>query len=116
MANLTAADLTVTIQERVILGLKKLNRGTLAIAGGADYPTGGIPCGSDNKWGFDRQIDRVIITGSAGNTDEYVYGYDRANNKLQAFEEEAVAAGGPLRQAPNAAFGARTVNFVAWGW
>ena len=117
MAALTATDLTVTITDKAIVGSKRFVRGTLVIAGTNTYPTGGIPVGGVGVWGFVRNIVDIRVTGSAGNATEYVYGYDSTNKKLQLFDEEAVAAGGPLLEALSSEVpGARTVQFHAVGW
>lgn len=117
MAALDANDITVVIQRRAISGTTRVVRGTLAIAATDTYPTGGIPMPINAKFGMQRQLDILQITGSAGNTTEYIYRYDRANRKLAMYEEEAVAAGGPLLECDTSeAPGARTVNFLAMGW
>jgi len=117
MAALDSADVTIVVQDRWIADAKRHVRGTLAIAGVDTYPTGGIPLPVNSAFGFYRQMDVLQVTGSGGNTTEYVYGYDRVNRKLQLFEEEAAAAGGPLLEADTSEVpGARTVNFYAIGW
>lgn len=117
MAALDAADVTITVTERWIEGTKRHSRGTLAIGGTDTYPTGGIPLPALGKFGMYRSLDVLDVTGSAGNTDEYVYGYDKTNYKLQLFEEEGTAAGGPLLEADTSEVpGARTVFFHAIGW
>lgn len=117
MPALTASDVTITVTERWREGPKRHSRGTLAIAGTNTYPTGGIPLAAKDKFGMVRSLDVLDITGSAGNATEYVYGYDKTNYKLQLYEEEAAAAGGPLLEADTSEVpGARTLFYHAIGW
>lgn len=117
MAALTSADITITVTERWQEGRKRHAIGTLAIAGTNTYPTAGIPMPAIGKFGMQRQLDVLDVTGSAGNTTEFMYGYDKTNNKLQLYSEEVVAAGGPLLEALSSEVpGARTVRFHAVGF
>jgi hypothetical protein len=118
MAALTAASWTVVVQSQSIEGKRKRVVGTLALAGTDTYPTGGVPLPTKDKFGFKRLIDAVEILGhNAGATTSYVFMYDPTNYKLQIYEEEAAAAGGPLLECDGAEVpGPRTFNFVARGW
>lgn len=118
MPAFVASDLTVAVTDRTIVGLKRRVRGTLTFGNGAlTYPTGGIPLPTFEKWGFVRNVDDVHITGVNGLTTDYLTRYDRANHKLQLFEEEGVAAAGPLLECDVAeAPVARTYYFEAVGW
>lgn len=117
MAALTSASITIVLLERSKENKKRKVKGTLAIAGTDTYPTGGIPLPAIGSFGFIRQMDKLEIVGQPGATSQYLYNYDETNHKLQIFEEEATAAGGPLLEADTSeAPGARTLRFVAEGW
>lgn len=120
MAALTSASWTVAITDQWISHKKRYIQGTLLLAGTDTYPTGGIPMPTAAQLGFVRNVDRIDIFGvdaTAGGTAEYVTRWDKANNKLFLYSEEATAAGGPLLQALNTEVpGARTWNFLAMGW
>ncbi len=117
MPPLAAADVTVTVAERWYAGTKLCTRGSLSFGDGAKtYPAGGVPLPAASQFGFVRAIDDLIITGVNGLASDYQVRYDRANHKLQLFEEESVAAGGPLPEADGAeAPAARTYFFEAIG-
>lgn len=117
MAALDADDLTVVVTERWQEGVKRHCRGTIAIAATDTYPTGGIPLPVKGKFGMDRSVDVLVVSGSAGTATQYMYGYDKTNYKLLLYEEEGTAAGGPLLEADTSEVpGARTVFFYAIGW
>lgn len=119
MAALDAADWTVTITERWHAGTpaKRHVRGTLALAGVDTYPAGGIPLPTKENLGLIRNLDILLLTGQTVLTTMYGHQVDYANNKLVLFEEEAVAAGGPLPEADTAEVpGPRTWQFEAVGW
>lgn len=117
MAALDANDWTVTISERWISDRKLYSRGTMALAGTDTYPTGGVPLPSAATLGFVRSLDVLMLTGHASATTSYLVIVDYANNKAQFYEEEAVAAGGPLLECDTAEVpGPRTFDFLAIGW
>lgn len=119
MVALAAADVTVTVTTRKRGGSGlKIHFGTLAFGDGAlTYPTAGVPLPAFGNFGFVRNIEDIQVTGVNGLTTDYHTQYDKTNNTLLLYEEEAVAAGGPLLEADTAeAPAARTYSFVAWGW
>jgi hypothetical protein len=120
MAALTAASWTVTINGRSISNKLRTVWGTLLLAGTDTYPNGGIPLPVIGNLGFVRNMDGIIIFGvdpTAGTVADYVYRYDATNHKLFLYEEEGVAAGGPLLEADTAEVpGVRTLDFQAFGW
>lgn len=118
MAALTAASWTVAISERHIHHKERVVRGTLALAGVDTYVTGGIPLPAIGLLGMIRNIDRLQVVGQEpGPVSQYVLSYDRINHKLQLFEEEGAAAGGPLPECDTAEVpGPRTWRFEATGW
>lgn len=122
MAALTAADFTTVISERVVIcgGSKLLRRvrGTIAFGDGAKtYSTAGVPLPSRATLGFTRNINTIDFYGLNERTTDYHLRYGPANHTLLMYEEEAVAAGGPLLECDTSeAPAARTYSFVAEGW
>lgn len=117
MASLTAASWTTSVTERWREGNKKYARGTLLLAGTDTYPTGGVPMPANGAFGFDRQTNDVRLIGQSGGTTQYLTNYDPTNRKMLFYEEESVAAGGPLLECDTAEVpGARTYHFIAVGW
>lgn len=117
MAALTAASWTVVITDRKIQNGYKRIVGTLALAGVDTYPTGGVPMPTVGNLGFVRNCDRVELVGQPAATTQYMSRYDKTNHKMQLYEEETVAAGGPLLECDVAEVpGPRTFDFVAEGW
>jgi len=119
MAALTAASWTVVITDNVIAGTppRRSVSGTLALAATDTYPTGGIPLPAVAALGLYRNLQELRLTGHLTATTAYKLVVDYVNHKLQVYEEEAAAAGGPLLEADAAEVpGPRTFNFVATGW
>jgi len=118
MAALVAADITVVVSERWISGGKRYVRGTLAFGDGTKtYSTAGIPLPTFASFGFVRNMDTLKIYGINERTTDYHVQYGPALNTLLLYEEEVVAAGGPLLEADGAeAPPARTYSFEATGW
>ena len=65
----------------------------------SSYPTGGETLGLSALGVQDKSNAAYFIQQRAPLTGGYTYVYDRANDKLIVFVEEAVAAGGPLVEA-----------------
>lgn len=120
MAALDADSWTVTITRQSIGSKVRTIWGTLLLAGTDTYPNGGIPLPPIGDFGFVRDMEGIVIYGvdaTAGTIADYVSKYESVNHKLFLFEEEATAAGGPLLEADTSEVpGARTYNFIAWGW
>lgn len=120
MAALTAASWTVTITKEWISNGVKWVQGTLLLAGTDTYPDGGVPLPAVGNLGFRRNMLGIQMFGVdpiTGSVAEYHTRYDATNHKLFIYEEEATAAGGPLLEADTSEVpGARTWNFLAWGW
>ena len=86
MAALTAADVTVTVSERQIIGKKKRVLASIAFGDGVDtYPSGGIPLPTFENWGLVRNFDDFIITDSSG--EGLIYKYDKTNHKLLIYTQ-----------------------------
>lgn len=84
MADLAAADVTVSISERRIVGKKRRNILTLTFGDGAKtYPTGGIPMPAAGSFGMVRNLDFLnVLDDSAG---VFLVKYDKTNNKLRYY-------------------------------
>ena len=118
MAVFAAANVTVVVTETQIVGRKRHVWGTLTFGDGAlTYEAAGIPLPAISACGLTRQLDMLTLTGINARTTDYLTRYNKAAHKLQLFEEEAAAAGGPLLEADVAeAPAARTYDFYAIGW
>jgi hypothetical protein len=119
MAALTAASWTLTIAERVVRGVKKITRGTLALPGTDTYPTGGVPLPAKEQFGFIRQMDSLVLMGQAAAITSYVEKWDKANHKLMLYvsHDTAGVTTLPMDEEDSAGVpGARTWDFVAEGW
>jgi hypothetical protein len=108
--------LSITVTERWQSDNKRYSRGQIA-TNNTTYATGGLALPAKGQFGFQRQMDSLMITGeSPGPTTQYLVTWDKTNNKLQFFEEEATAAGGPLLEEGAVALGTRLYDYVASGW
>jgi len=97
MADLTAADVTVTLkaQDKEFLGIGKIvTFPDIAFGDGSKtYPTGGVPLPGLGNFGMKREIKGMLI----GSIDGLVYKYDKANHKLLIFwGDYSNASDGPL--------------------
>jgi hypothetical protein len=103
MTDFVAGDVTVTVNDRKLLGKQRRNRVTVAFGDGAlNYPAGGIPLPTFASWGMVRNIDFVTFfdeNDAAG----IVWKYDRTNHKLRGyiggFEVASTAAADTKRDA-----------------
>lgn len=120
MAAFASSDVAVAVNREDINyeGRTKRVICTITFGDGAlTYPTGGIPMPGFASFGLVRNITDIHITGNNARTTDYVYRYDRTNNKLLLYEEEAAAAGGPLLECDTSeAPAARTLNAEVVGW
>ncbi|MGH7311395.1 MAG: hypothetical protein ACREK6_22155, partial [Candidatus Rokuibacteriota bacterium] len=80
--------------------------------------TGGVPLPTVATLGLRRNLRELRLTGTAaGATTGYAEKVDYTNHKMQLYEEEAAAAGGPLLECDTAEVpGPRTWQFAARGW
>lgn len=120
MAALTAASWTVAITRHMIQAKQRIVIGTLTLAATDTYPNDGIPLPTKDKFAMIRYMDSLEIFGvdpTRGTVADYVYRWDKTNNKLFVYEEEGTAAGGPLLEADTAEVpGPRSLDFRATGW
>lgn len=117
MAALTANSWTVVITDRHIHHKERIVYGTMAIPAVDTYPTGGIPLPTKDKFGFVATLNSLILTGHDSLTDSFTVSFDKTNNKLQLYGDQAAASLDSLDETPNTDVpGPRTWNFVARGW
>jgi len=85
MADLVAADVTVTVEERRIEGKKRRARVKIAFGDGAlTYPALGVPMPAFGSFGMVRNLDYLtVIDQDDGNG--IFWKYDKENNKLRAY-------------------------------
>jgi len=117
MVALVAADVTVTVEKRVIESQRKRNRVKLVFGDGAKtYPTGGIPMPAKGLYGLVRELEALAFYDQS-HADGFVYKYDRVNNKMLIYAEQAVATNAPLLEATTAlAPASTTLVCEAIGW
>ena len=121
MPALAAANVTVAVPAKYAR-FKESGRlhvyGTIAFGDGAlTYPTAGIPLPAIGQFGMKVRLEALDFYGVNERTTDYMLRYNKAAHKLQLFDEEAVAAGGPLLEAlTSEAPPARTYDFHAMGW
>lgn len=109
MADLVAADVTVTVEERTIVGKKRRNRVKIVFGDGAlTYPSGGVPMPAFDSFGMIRNLDYLTVLDQDDGNGVF-WKYDKENNKLRAYVQGyAHGTGGAvtLDDYPvNAAFG-----------
>lgn len=115
MANITAANVTVTASKAMIVETQK--QVPVSIAFGNDtltYPTGGVPMPTYASFGLKRSLDFLLLYDEA-NANGLVYKYDKTNNKIriyvQGITHGAAGAGTLDDYAVTAGDGVDTVSF-----
>lgn len=87
MVALAASDVTVTVNERRIVGKKRRNRVSIAFGDGAKtYPAAGVPMPGAGSFGMIRQLDYVLLYDPS-NPDGFIYKYDATNNKMRIWSQ-----------------------------
>jgi hypothetical protein len=115
MADLTADDITITVQTNIGLnpyvhGPKRYSSVKVTFGDGAKtYPADGVPLPTYEKWGLTRNIETVFLD-DPGSPSAYTHKYDRANNKLRMYHAGAELASGVDAPA------AQTLYAIAVGW
>jgi hypothetical protein len=116
MADLTAADITVTLTPRDIdfMTWNKVVMPKIAFGDGAKtIPAGGIPLPSLDNFDLHKEIKRGHVVQPA---DGYVYRIDRANHKLMVFYGDySNASDGPLVEASGVAIAATELELTLIG-
>lgn len=85
MADIAAANVTVTVNERQIVSKKRRNRVTIAFGDGVlTYPAGGVPMPAFGSFGMKRNLDYLTVFDE-DDSKGVVYKYDRDNNKIRAY-------------------------------
>lgn len=103
MTALVAGDVTVTVNERQIVGKKRRARVTVAFGDGAlTYPAGGVPLPTFGSFGMTRNVDFVVLF-DPDDASGIIWKYDRTNHKLrgyvQGFDVASTAAADTKRDA-----------------
>lgn len=117
MVALAAADFTVTVEKKAIEPPRKRYRVKLVFGDGAKtYTVGGIPLPARGLFGMVAFLEYLnLVDSSAGGG--FVWQFDKTNNKLKAFVEQAVGTNTPLAEATAALAPASTTLWVeAVGW
>lgn len=99
-------------QQQVTLGTVKGVVCDIALAAN-DYVTGGISFADQHPFS---ELVGAVALGASGNGAGYHVAVDIANEKVRLFEEESVAAGGPLVEVANGAGVATTVRLLILGY
>lgn len=87
MADIAAANVTITVQRKRITGARKRNRVKIAFGDGAlTYPAGGVPLPAFGQFGMKRFLEFITIT-DMDDSHGLVWKYDQENNKLRAYSQ-----------------------------
>ena len=85
MADLAAGNVTVTIEERRIIGKQRRNRVKITFGDGAlTYPANGVPMPAFGSFGMVRNLDYLNVLDQDDATGVF-WKYDKENNKLRAY-------------------------------
>lgn len=116
MADFTATDWAVTIQDEWIAGKKRHVVAQLtATVGSTNANEGYVPLPSKGPFGMRKRLDYLIITDPSLTTDgSRTVEYDQANNRLLIFSATATAAA-PKAPLPSASAVTGTVYVEAVG-
>lgn len=110
MADLVAADVTVTVEDRQIVGKTKRNRVKIVFGDGAlTYPSGGVPMPGASKFGMVRNLDYLILF----DTDSAVgllWKYDKVNKKFRGYWPTGGGATAPVAAETAPVSGAPTLT------
>lgn len=94
MADLAAADVTVTVEQRNIVGKQRRNRVKIVFGDGAlTYPANGVPMPAFDKFGMKRNLDFLTVFDE-NDASGVTWKYDKENNKLRAYVQGAAHAAG----------------------
>lgn len=92
MADLTAANVTVTVLKKRIAGGRKRARCKIVFGDGAlTYPTGGVPMPAFGSFGMKRFLDYFILT-DPDDAQGIMWKYDQETNKLRAYIQGVVVS------------------------
>lgn len=119
MADLTAANVTVTVEEQNIVNGKRRNRVKITFGDGAlTYPAAGVPMPTFDKFGMKRNLDYLTIFDENDAVGQ-MFKYDMTNNKIRMYEfDYPNAAEGPALELDGGtdAVAAQTLFAEAVGW
>ncbi len=108
MTMIAAANITWTINDRVRIGRRYFVQATMAFGDASlTYTTGGIPVSND-KLGFRRSIDALMIVEGTKNT--LTYQWDQSANKIR------ILTAGTEHTADTTAVAITSLEVYAVGW
>jgi hypothetical protein len=85
MADLVAADVTVTVEDRFIKGKERHSYVKIAFGNGTlTYPANGVPMPAASSFGMVRNLDRLVIYDS-DDAQGIMWKYDKENKKLRGY-------------------------------
>lgn len=89
MTDLAAADVTITVEQRRIIGKQRRNRCKIAFGDGAlTIPSGGVPMPGYASFGMTRNLDYLTVFDE-NDASGILWKYDKDNNKLRAYNAPA---------------------------
>jgi hypothetical protein len=90
MADLAAANVTITVQDSRIIGRQRKTRVKIAFGDGAlTYPAGGVPLPAADKFGMYRQLDYMVLTDN-NDAVGIIWKFDQENKKLRGWIQGVV--------------------------
>ena len=109
--------LTCTVTDRALVApLKKRVHYGVMSTNNTTYAAGGLALPTKTELGFVRSLDSFVVLGNLdGNATEYVWTWNKATGKLQAFISNG-ASPALLAEGTAIATGTRTYQYVATGW
>lgn len=88
MVALVAADVTITVEQRRIVGKQRRNRVKIAFGNGAlTIPAGGVPLPAAASFGMVRNLEYLTIFDE-NDASGIIWKYDKDNNKLRAWVQK----------------------------
>jgi len=93
MAALISGDVTLTVEDRQIVGKQKRNRVKIVFGDGSDtYPSGGVPMPTFSSWGMSRNLDYVILF-DANDAVGQIWKWDYDNATIRGYEGDYAQSG-----------------------
>ena len=86
MADLAAANVTITVQKRLRAGKRRRNRCKIEFGDGAlTYPAGGIPLPAAKSFAMNGGVLEYLILTDSNDASGLIWKYDQDNKKLRAY-------------------------------
>ena len=87
MAAITSSDVTISVEDRRIVGKQKRNRVKITFGNGTlTYSSGGVPMPSNLSFGLGRNLDYLILFED-DSSQGTIYKYDKTNSKIRIYEQ-----------------------------